>query len=60
MIGERFGEWLKPLLMKRGLGVMEVLQGLPLQKRSLHLFEIAEQKIPAGGGDFYVSKAKML
>ena len=28
-IGERLGEWLKPLLMKKGLGLLEDFRALP-------------------------------
>ena len=33
MIGERFREWLKPLLMKKGLGLMEKPRVYPRKKK---------------------------
>ena len=33
MIGERFREWLKPLLMKKGLGLMEDGRAMPCKRR---------------------------
>ena len=34
-IGERFREWLKPLLMKKGLGLMEKPRVYPREKKGM-------------------------